>query len=108
MAMSETDLNEAVRKYRFGLFPKVLAIIIVCLFKLDNKNADTMDDDDKRKVTQQCDVVLKKCKELNVGEQTNGIIRRFFGRLLNPEYGDQVCQLACSGSGANTDVCVIL
>ena len=85
------------------LFPNVLAIMIVCLLKLENKNAITMNDNDRRKLNQQCDIVLKKCKELNVGEQTNSIIKRYFGYLLNPEDGDQVCQMACT----NGD-CVIL
>lgn len=85
------------------VFPKVLSIMIVCLLKLQNKNSLTMDDNDKRKLTQQCDVVLNKCKELNVGPQTKAIIKRYFGYLLNPDDGDQICQMPCSGAD-----CVIL
>ena len=77
------------------VYPKILAIMIVCLQKLENKNPITMSKDDRKKLIEQCDVVMSKCGELNMGEQPKAMVRKYFGNLLNPEEGDQVCQLAC-------------
>ena len=86
------------------VYPKILAIIIIDLLKLDCKNAELMDDNDKRKLLEQCENVITKCDQLKIDQQTKSLIKRYFMSILNGdmEY-DNVCQVNCSSDG-----CVIL